>query len=151
MQGDKSMIDSNIFRRVRIAYGLSQREIAEKIGRMSSLISYYESGKKVPGLKIAQMYRDMAKKKGIKCTIEDFLMKEKDKVEEGWFRMDVDPETRTKVLVKIDNGDIYSAIFLTPDYYLFPMQGNLNDVEPIDKAKIVSWMKMGYAKNPLRR
>lgn len=62
------MLFSNILKRKREEKGLTQAEVAERIGTTQQNVASYESGYKVPSLKIAVAAADL-----FGCSMDEML------------------------------------------------------------------------------
>jgi transcriptional regulator with XRE-family HTH domain len=65
------MLFKDLIKELRLKCLLSQKELAECIKSDQTSVSYYEMGKRNPGLKTLKKTIDFANKKGIKVNYTD--------------------------------------------------------------------------------
>ena len=64
-------MNTNAFLRLRAELQWSQGRLGDRLGCRQQLISQYERGLKVPGLRTAYALIDLYSEAGLRCTLED--------------------------------------------------------------------------------
>ncbi len=67
------MSAAETIKKIRTNLYLERSEFAELLGITTSAVGYYETGKRIPKLRIIKTMREIAKKNGMEFSIEDFL------------------------------------------------------------------------------
>lgn len=67
------MSSSQTIKKIRLSLCLDQKEFAEKLELSTSTICGYERGYRTPRLPIIRKLLEIAKKNGMKLSIDDFI------------------------------------------------------------------------------
>ena len=62
---------TNVFQRYRSMKGVSQAELAERLGIGQGTVSDYERGRRRPEVAVAQRFLALCKEKRVRCSMEE--------------------------------------------------------------------------------